>query len=56
MKDNKRVQAVPANVLTQAQAKINAVAILLTTYVVALTPAERHELPKMGEKTINRGE
>jgi hypothetical protein len=38
--------------LTQAQTKINEVAALLAPYVVALTPAERHELPKMGEKTI----
>jgi hypothetical protein len=27
--------------------------VLLTPYIVALTPAERHELPKMGEKTIS---
>jgi hypothetical protein len=53
MKDNKHIQAIPAGVLTQAQTKINEVAALLTPYVVALTPAERHELPKMGEKTIS---
>jgi hypothetical protein len=52
MKDNKHVQAIPQDVLTQAQTKINEVATLLAPYVVALTPAERHELPKMGEKTI----
>jgi hypothetical protein len=53
MKDNKHIQAIPAGVLTQAQTKINEVAALLTPYIVALTPAERHELPKIGEKTIS---
>jgi hypothetical protein len=53
MKDNKHVQAIPQDVLTQAQTKINEVDAFLVPYVVALTPAERHELPKMGEKTIN---
>jgi hypothetical protein len=52
MKDNKHVQAIPQDVLTQAQTKINEAAALLAPYIVALTPAERHELPKMGEKTI----
>jgi hypothetical protein len=52
MKDNKHVQAIPQEVLTQAQTKINEIATLLAPYVVALTPAERYELPKMGEKTI----
>jgi hypothetical protein len=53
MKDNKHAQAIPQEVLTQAQAKINEAAALLAPYFVALTPAERHELPKMGEKTIS---
>jgi hypothetical protein len=53
MKDNKHAQAIPQEVLTQAQTKINEVATLLAPYFVALTPAERHELPKMGEKTIS---
>jgi hypothetical protein len=52
MKDNKHTQAIPQNVLAQAQTKIDEVKTLLAPYVVALTPAERHELPKMGEKTI----
>ena len=53
MKDNKHVQAIPQEILTQAQAKIKEAAALLSPYMVALTPAERHELPKMGEKTIS---
>ena len=53
MKDNKHVQAIPEDVLTQAQTKIDEVKTLLAPYMVALTPAERHEMPKMGEKTIS---
>jgi hypothetical protein len=53
MKDNKHVQAIPSDVLSQAQTKINEVKTLLAPYIVALTPSERHELPKMGEKTIS---
>jgi hypothetical protein len=53
MKDNKHAQAIPQEVLTQVQTKINEAAALLIPYIVALTPAERHELPKMGEKTIS---
>jgi hypothetical protein len=53
MKDNRHVQSIPQDVLTQAQSKINEVKTLLASYIVALTPSERHELPKMGEKTIS---
>jgi hypothetical protein len=53
MKDNRHVQSIPQDVLTQAQTKINEVKTLLAPYIVALTPSERHELPKMGEKTIS---
>jgi hypothetical protein len=53
MKDNRHSQAIPPDVLTQAQTKINEVKTLLAPYIVALTPSERHELPKMGEKTIS---
>jgi hypothetical protein len=52
MKDNQHIQAVPRDVLTQAQAKMQEVQTLLAPYMLALTPSERHELPKMGEKTI----
>jgi hypothetical protein len=53
MKDNRHVQSIPQDVLTQSQTKINEVKTLLAPYIVALTPSERHELPKMGEKTIS---
>jgi hypothetical protein len=52
MKDNQHTQVIPSTVLTQVQTKINEAAALLAPYLLALTPAERHELPKMGEKTI----
>jgi hypothetical protein len=38
--------------MAQAQTKIDEARELLGPYLLALTPAERHELPKMGEKTI----
>jgi hypothetical protein len=53
MKDNKHVQAIPQDILTQAQTKISEIKTLLAPYIVALTPSERQELPKMGEKTIS---
>jgi hypothetical protein len=52
MKDNKHVQAIPSTVLTEAQTKVQELVALLAPYLLALTPAERRELPKMGEKTI----
>ncbi|MDR0375571.1 MAG: hypothetical protein LBH85_07585 [Treponema sp.] len=52
MKENQHSQAIPSTVLAQAQAKIDEAKELLAPYTLALTPAERHGLPKMGEKTI----
>jgi hypothetical protein len=52
MKDNQHIQTIPSTILAQAQTKIDEVITLLAPYVLALTPSERHELPKMGEKTI----
>jgi hypothetical protein len=53
MKDNKHILAIPQEVLTQAQTKINEASALLAPYIVALTPVEHHELPKMGENPIS---
>jgi hypothetical protein len=53
MKENTHVQAIPQDVLTGAQTKIQEVLTLLTPYLLALTPAERQGMPKMGEKTIS---
>jgi hypothetical protein len=52
MKDNRYAQAIPQEILTLAQTKINEVKTLLAPYIVAMIPSERHELPKIGEKTI----
>jgi hypothetical protein len=52
MKDNQHTHAIPSTVLTQVQTKIDEARDLLAPYLLALTPAERRELPKMGEKTI----
>jgi hypothetical protein len=52
MKDNRHTQTIPSTILTQAQTKIDEAKTLLAPYLLALTPAERRELPKMGEKTI----
>lgn len=53
MKDNKHAQAIPDTVLTQVQTKIGEIQTLLAPYMLALTPEERRELPKMGPKTIS---
>jgi hypothetical protein len=53
MKENLHIQAIPQDVLTQAQTKIQEVLTLLSPYLLALTPTERQGMPKMGEKTIS---
>ena len=53
MRENKHSQAIPENTLQQARDKIAEVAVLLKPYLLALTPEQRHELPKMGPKTLN---
>jgi hypothetical protein len=53
MKSNKHSQSIPAAKLEQAKAKIEEAADLLKPYLIALTPAERQEIPKMGPKTLN---
>jgi hypothetical protein len=52
MKENTHIQAIPADVLTQVQTKMQEVQALLAPYMLALTPEERREMPKMGAKTI----
>jgi hypothetical protein len=52
MKENTHVQAIPQDILTQVQTKVQEVLTLLSSYLLALTPAERQGMPKMGEKTI----
>ena len=51
--NNKHAQEIPAAILTEAKTKISEVLEMLAPYTVTLTPTERHELPKMGEKTYS---
>ena len=53
MKANKHSSSIPAATLEQAKTKIEEVAELLKPYLIALTPDEKHEIPKMGPKTLN---
>ncbi|MDR0967080.1 MAG: hypothetical protein LBM75_11405 [Myxococcales bacterium] len=53
MKENYHQQQIPAEVLTRVQAMISEAIEMLSPYMLALTPADRRELPKMGEKTIS---
>jgi hypothetical protein len=45
-------QAIPAKELEQIQAKAKEISALLAPYIIALTPEERRDLPKTGEKTF----
>jgi hypothetical protein len=51
--EDKRVTPVPPEVLLQAQTNINAANALLAPYLLSLTPVERHNLAKMGDKTLS---
>ena len=51
--EDKHVNSIPPEVLAQAQANIDATNALLAPYLLRLTPAERHDLPKMGDKTLS---
>ncbi|GHU23967.1 hypothetical protein FACS1894172_16400 [Spirochaetia bacterium] len=53
MKNNKHSQAIPIEVLTEVQTKIDEASTLLKPYLIALTPKERQKLPKMGSKTLS---
>ena len=51
MKDEHSV-AIPASVLAEAQTKVNEVAELLKPYLFNLTPAQRKERLKLGDKSL----
>ena len=51
--NNKHAQEVPTSVLAEAKSKIKEVIDMLAPYTLTITPSERHELPKMGEKTLS---
>jgi hypothetical protein len=52
MKD-RHVIPIPPEVLSQAQADVEAALAKLTPYLLSLTPTERQNLPKMGNKTLS---
>jgi hypothetical protein len=49
---NQDAQSIPTATVGQIKTLLTQVIELLAPYTIALTPAERHELPKMGEKTL----
>jgi hypothetical protein len=52
MKDNIHDRAIPQDILMRAQTKIQEALTELSPYLLALTPEDRREMPKMGEKTV----
>jgi len=52
MRSNKHTQSIPPAVIAEVQTKIDEIATLLQPYLLALTPAERRETLKMGERTL----
>ncbi|MDR0982179.1 MAG: hypothetical protein LBM07_02900 [Culturomica sp.] len=53
MNENLHQKSVPAEVIAQVQEKLTEVQTLLAPYSLSLTPSERQEIPKMGEKTVS---
>jgi hypothetical protein len=51
--EDKHSFMIPAEILTQVQGLVNQANALLLPYVTPLTPAERHTMAKMGEKTLS---
>lgn len=53
MKNNKHVQQIPPSVVTEITNQLNEVKVALESDAVILTPEERHDLLKMGPKTLD---
>jgi hypothetical protein len=51
MNPNQHITPIPPAVMEQIKQTTRTLKELLAPYALALTPAERHDLPKMGEKT-----
>jgi len=49
--ENKITQPIPEEVLTQVNAKVTEIKVALNPHLIALTPQERKDLPKMGDGT-----
>ncbi|MDR1957946.1 MAG: hypothetical protein LBQ54_02700, partial [Planctomycetaceae bacterium] len=50
---NDHSQAIPEHVLKEAQARVDELIGLLSPYMLSLTPSERQEMLKMGEKSLS---
>jgi hypothetical protein len=50
--DDKHMQAIPPDLVVQIQAKLNEIKAILKPFTVTLTPAQRHDMLKMGEKSL----
>jgi hypothetical protein len=50
--DNKVNYSIPPEVIAQATTKLSEVTNILKPYLIALTPSERQELPKMSDGTL----
>jgi GrpB-like predicted nucleotidyltransferase (UPF0157 family) len=51
--EDKHVVPIPPDVLAQAQLHIDAALATLAPYLLPLTPEQRHDIPKMGNKTLS---
>jgi hypothetical protein len=51
--EEKHVLPIPPAILAQAQANIDAANAVLAPYLLPLTPDERHDMAKMGNKTLS---
>jgi hypothetical protein len=50
--ENVHLQTIPVDVVTQVHTKLNEIKTLLKPYAVTLTPAERRNILKMGDKSL----
>jgi hypothetical protein len=51
--ENRHKKSIPAKELEEIRGKFDELKVLIQPYLVTLTPNERRELPKMGEKTLS---
>jgi hypothetical protein len=50
--ENVHLQSIPVDVVTQVHTKLNEIKTLLKPYAITLTPVERREILKMGNKSL----
>jgi hypothetical protein len=49
---NRHSRNIPADIIRQIDTKLNEIRELMKPYAITLTPTERREMPKMGEKSF----